>query len=132
MRISDDERDAFDRGEFLRSALGIATGDQNARLGMVAMKAPDGLADFIVGGRGYCAGIENDQAGVRCGSGGREAFGDEAGFNGGAVGLGGAAAEVFDEESIHYIDGSWTEADEGVGRRPGGSAPQGLPDCGYG
>ena len=73
---------------------------------MIAMHAADGLADFVVGGCGYSTRVEDDEAGLVSGCGGRETFGGEAGFDGGSVGLGGAAAEVFYEEAVHCIYGS--------------------------
>src|SRR5580704_254719 len=80
---------------------------------MIAMHAAHGLANFIVGGRGYGAGVEDDQGRVGGGRGGGESFRGQAGFDGGSVGLGGAAVEVFYEESIHCINGSWRRAGQG-------------------
>jgi len=74
------------------------------------MHAADGLAHFIVGGRSYGAGVENDQSGFRGRRNGREALCSQAGFDGGSVGLGGSAAEIFYEESIHCIYRSWSIA----------------------
>jgi hypothetical protein len=70
---------------------------------MIAMEAAHGLPHLVVGGRGDGAGIENDQPRVGCGGGGRESFRGEAGLNGGAISLRGAASEVLDEESFHYL-----------------------------
>jgi len=69
MGISDDQGDAFDGGEFLGGALGVAAGDEDAGLGMVAMEFANGLAHFIVGGGGDGAGVEHDQAGIGGGGG---------------------------------------------------------------
>jgi hypothetical protein len=78
------------------------------------MQAAHGLANFIIGGRGYGAGVDDDQASFGGGRGGGESFRGQAGFDGGSVGLGGAAAEVFYPESIHCINGSWRRAGPGL------------------
>src|ERR1700722_17238338 len=77
------------------------------------MHAAHGLANFIVGGRGYGAGVEDDQGRVGGGRGGGEPLRGQAGFNGGSVGLGGGAAEVFLEKSIPCFKGSWRRAGQG-------------------
>jgi hypothetical protein len=116
VRISYYQRHAFDACQFLRGPLRVAAGDQNASLRMVAMHAADGLADFVVGGCGYGAGVENDQAGFSGGRGGRKAFRCEAGFDGGSVGLGGSAAEVFYEKTVHYVYVSWLSCESWLSR----------------
>ena len=64
MGISNDEGDSFESGEFFGRALGITPGDENAGIGAFAMDAADHLADFIVGGGSYGAGVEDDEVGV--------------------------------------------------------------------
>ena len=108
MRIADDQRNAFDRGQFLRGALRVASGDQNARVRVIAVHTAHGLAHLIVGGRGDGAGVEDDQIRIRGGSGGGKTFRGQAGFNGGTVGLGGSTAEVFYEEAVHCIYVNWS------------------------
>ena len=62
-----------------------------------------GVAGLGVGGGGYCAGVEDDDGG-RCGIGGRGAATvEELAFEGGAVGLGGTAAEVFYVVGGHLV-----------------------------
>ena len=69
MRVSDDQGYAFDGGQFLGGALGVAAGDQDAGSRMVAMNFSDGLAHFVVGGGGHGAGVEHDQSRVGSGCG---------------------------------------------------------------
>ena len=112
MGISHDQRDAFHAGQLLGRALRVAACDQNACLGMVAMDPAHGLAHFVVGGRGNGAGVEHDQAGAGGGRAGRKPFGGETGFDSGSISLGGAAAEIFYPEMLHYIYGNrsaWLE-----------------------
>jgi hypothetical protein len=60
-----------------------------------------GVAGLGVGGGGYCAGVQDDDAG-RGGIGdGVIATIEELAFEGGAVGLGCAAAELLDVEGGH-------------------------------
>jgi hypothetical protein len=63
----------------------------------------DGVAGLGVGGGGYGAGVEDDDGG---GCGIRRwgaAAVEELAFEGGAIGLGGAAAELLYEEGGHFI-----------------------------
>jgi hypothetical protein len=64
----------------------------------------DGIACLGVGGSGYGAGVEDDDGG-RCGIGGGGAAAvEELAFEGGAVGLCGAAAELLDVEGGHGVE----------------------------
>ncbi len=66
------------------------------------MDFADGIAGLGVGGRGYRAGIEdNDGGGGRIGRGGIATV-EELTFESGAISLGGAAAELLDEEGGHF------------------------------
>jgi hypothetical protein len=63
----------------------------------------DGVAGLGIGGGGYCTGVEDDDG--SCGGiGGLGAAAiEELTFQGGAVGLGGTAAELVDVESGHLF-----------------------------
>ncbi len=67
---------------------------------MITMDAAHGLAQFVVGGGGDRTCVEHDQVRIARFGNGCEAFRGKAGFNRGAVGLGGAAAEVFEVEAL--------------------------------
>ncbi len=93
--------DAGQRGQLIGRALGIAAGDENARLRIFAMDAAHGLAHVFVGERSDGAGVQNDEVGGAAIGSGFEAAGDELGFEGRAIGLVGATTEVLDEEAGH-------------------------------
>jgi len=95
VRVADDMRDTAQGSDFLGSALRIAAGDDDAGLGILALNAADGGAGILISGRGHCAGIEYDDRGLARGGGARKAEFLELTFERGAVGLGGAATEVF-------------------------------------
>lgn len=67
------------------------------------MNATDSLAKLVVSCGGDGAGIQDDQIGARCASGISEPAGSEGGFDGRSIGLRGAAAEGFDEESLQRL-----------------------------
>ena len=62
--VADDGGDTGDAGEFFRSALGIAAGDDDARVRVEAMRAADVGAGFAVGFGGDAAGVDDDHIGV--------------------------------------------------------------------
>ena len=93
VRIADDQSHAGQSGDFLRRALRVAAGDDDARLGLRAMDAADGLAKLVVGGRGDGAGVQDDEVGVGKIVGGAETARSEPGFEGGPIGLRSAASE---------------------------------------
>ena len=63
MRIADDPGDAFERGDFFRSALGVTAGDNNARAGIGAMDLPDGIAGLRIGRSRDRAGVQHHDIG---------------------------------------------------------------------
>jgi len=100
--IADDPGNARECGEFFGSALGVAAGDDKAGGGILAVNLANGVASLSVGGSGYGAGVE-DYDGGRCWIGGGAATTiEELAFDSGAVGLGGAAAELLDVEGRHF------------------------------
>ena len=101
--VADDPGDAGESGEFLGGALGVTAGDDDAGGGIVGVKFADGVAGLSVcrGGDGAC--VDDDDVGgggVNCR---REAAIAELALDGGAVGLRGAAAELFDVEGGHIL-----------------------------
>ncbi len=65
------------------------------------MDAADETAGVDVGPVGDGAGVENDEVGGGGIAHGEVAVVGEGGFHGGAVGLGGTAAEALDENALH-------------------------------
>ncbi|OLC83221.1 MAG: hypothetical protein AUH66_03100 [Acidobacteria bacterium 13_1_40CM_4_57_6] len=78
--IADDPGDAGKCGQFLGSALGIASGDDDSKGGVGGVKFSNGVAGLGVGGGGDGAGVDDDDI---CG------------------GLRGATTELFDKEAGH-------------------------------
>ena len=102
MGVADNERDAGENGEFFRSALGVAACDENPGRGILEMNFANGVAGLCVGGGCDGAGVDDDEFGVLWGGGWRAAAVTELALDRGTVGLGGAAAELFDVEGRHF------------------------------
>lgn len=103
MGIADNPRNTGKRGEFLGSALGVAAGDDEEDGRILRVNLSNGVAGLGIGGSGYGAGVEDDDGRRgRVGGGGKAAI-EELAFDGGAVGLRGAAAELLDEEGGHLL-----------------------------
>src|SRR5882762_9613691 len=99
--IADDPGDTGERGQFFGSALGITAGDDDANGGVGGMKLANGVAGLGVGGGGDGAGVDDDDVGGGGRGSGSAATVEQLALQGGAVGLGGAATELFDEKSRH-------------------------------
>ena len=103
MRVADDQADAGEFCDLFGGALRVASGDDDAGVGVLALHAADGGAGVLIGRSGDGAGVEDDDGGV-CGFvGARESLLFELTFEGRAIGLRGAAAEVFDVISGHML-----------------------------
>ena len=101
MRIADDPGDALEGSKFFGSALGVAAGYDEADSGVGSVKLANGVASLRVCRSGDGAGVENDDVSSGgCGGGGAAAV-EQLALDGGAIGLRGAAAELFDEEGRH-------------------------------
>ena len=100
MAVADNGGDAWNVGEFFRSALGVATGGDDARFGVEAMGAADVGAGFAVGFGGDAAGVDDDHIGLVGLVVVRSGIAEESG-DGFTVGAGGATAKVFD------VEGGW-------------------------
>ena len=101
MGIANDEGDAREGGDFFGGALGVATGDDDASGRVRGVDFADGVAGLGIGSGGDGAGVEHDHVGSvgLCGRG--AALFAQLTFNGGAIGLGGATAELLDVERGH-------------------------------
>src|SRR5215471_17391861 len=101
MRITDNDRDAGECGEFFRSALSVATGDDNTSGGVSRVNFADGVACLGVRGGGNRAGIEDHDIGRGRIGGHDRALLAELALDGGTIGLRGAATELLDVECAH-------------------------------
>lgn len=101
MRVADDVGYAGKSGKLFGGALGVATGDNEASCGVLRVKLADGVASLGIGSGGYGTRVENDEgSGERVGSRGATEV-EKLAFEGGAIGLSGAATELLDEEGGH-------------------------------
>ena len=94
MGVADHGGNAGEGGDFLRSALRITSGDDDFCQGILAFNAADGGPRVLIRSVGDGAGVENDEIGL----GGRSMSQPtrfELAFERGAIGLRGAAPEVF-------------------------------------
>ena len=92
------------RRQFLGRALRVAAGHQNAGRGIFAMHAAHGLAHVFIGRGGDGAGVEHHEiGGRRARRAASKPLRGEQRFESGAIGLGGAAAEILDEELPHFF-----------------------------
>ena len=101
MGVADDLSHTRQGREFFGRTLGIASGDDNLRLGIFSVHASNRGSSVLVGGSGDGAGVQYDN--VRC----REvadAFQTaflELTFDGGTVGLGGATTKILYVKTSH-------------------------------
>ena len=103
--VSDDLGDSGKRGNFRRRALRIAAGHDDLGLGIIAVNAADGSTGILIGGGCDGAGIQDDKFSFHSSRGTGKATLLELMLNGSAVGLGGAAAEIFNvkgRNGIHW------------------------------
>ena len=99
--ISHDPGYAFQRGNFLRRSLRVASRDQNFCQRIFAPYAPDGRTRILVGGSGDGAGIQDNQFCLIRGSGLIQPFRGKLLLYGGAIRLRGAAAKVLHKKTGH-------------------------------
>lgn len=100
--VADDGGDAGQRGDFCGGTLGVASGDNDVCIRILAADAADGGAGVLIGGAGDGASIQYDDFGIG-GFGAMMTARFELAFEGGAVGLRGAASEVLDVKRGHEI-----------------------------
>ena len=99
--IADNIGDPGEGSEFFGGTLGVATGYDDASGGIGGVELADGVAGLRVGGRGYGAGVEDDDVGDGRVRGKGIALLAELALDGGTIGLRGPAAELLDKESAH-------------------------------
>jgi len=99
--IADNERDAREGRKFFRGALSVTAGDKDFGGRILRVNFANGIAGLCIGGGSDGAGVDDDELGVLRRSRRGAAAIKELAFDGGAVGLGGATAELFDVEGRH-------------------------------
>ena len=101
MRIADDPGYAGKCGQLFGSALSVTTGDDDADGGVGGVEFSNGVASLGVGGGRDRAGVDDDDVG----GGGRDGKGTttvkQLALEGSAIGLSGAATELFYNEARH-------------------------------
>src|SRR5438045_1496609 len=107
--IADDPGNARESCEFFGGALGVAPSDNQADGRVGSVKFANGVAGLCVGGGGDGAGVEDNDVGSCGRGGGGETAVKQLALDGGTIGLRGAAAELFDEESRHLKKRIYTE-----------------------
>ena len=101
--IADDEGNSGETGDLLRGALRVTTGDNDASGRIRRVDFADGVAGLSVCGGGDGASIENNDVRRRAIERDGAALIPQLALDGGAVGLCGATAELFDVESSHVM-----------------------------
>jgi hypothetical protein len=101
--VADDHGHAWESGDFFRGALRVATCDHDLGAGILAAYAADGGAGVLVRAGSHGAGVHYYHGGLGGSGGAGHAALFELAFEGGAVGLRGAAAEVFYVVSGHLV-----------------------------
>jgi len=101
--IADDAGNAGETSDVLRGALGVTTSDNDARGRIGRVDLADGVAGLSVGCSSDGASIENDHVGRRAIGRGGAALVAQLALDGGAIGLRGATAKLFDIEGGHVV-----------------------------
>ncbi len=101
MGIADYPANTGDIRQFLGSALGVAPGDNDLTIGILAVDSTDGIANVLIRRRGYGARIEHDDLGFLGLFGTGQPTLNELALNGSAICLSGAASEIFHVEAGH-------------------------------
>ena len=101
--IADDAGNAGETSNVLRGALRITTSDNDARGRIGRVDLADGVAGLRVGCGSDGASIENDHVGRRAIGRGGAALVAQLALDGGAIGLRGATAKLFDIEGAHVV-----------------------------
>ncbi len=100
--ISHHPFDARHGGQFIGCALRVATRHQDAGRGVLAMHAAHGLAHVFIRSLGDGTGIQHYQIRLAALRHRFQTLGGKKCFESGAIGLGGPAAEVLNEELTHW------------------------------
>ena len=103
VRIADDQLDAWQRRNFLRGPLGIASCDHDLAIRVFAMNAPDRGPRILVGGGCHRTGIQNHDLGVIRVRGSFQPPFLELALNSGPIGLRCPATEILNVETRHPL-----------------------------
>lgn len=103
MTISDHCADAVQAGELVRRALGIAAGDDDFCLGVVAVNAANKRTRAAVGISGDAASIDDDNAGAGNICGRAQTIPAQTGGDGFAIGAAGTAPKILNMVFCHVI-----------------------------
>jgi len=101
VRVADHLRDAGKRRNLIGSALGIATRDQDLAIRVAAPDAANRSTSVLFRSRSYCTGIKDYVISPGGSLGTLQPPISELLLDGGSVGLGGAAAEIFYVKAGH-------------------------------
>src|SRR5258708_6152932 len=100
--IADDKADAWESRDFFGRALGVTTGYEDARCRIGSVNFANGVAGLRISRGGDCAGVENYDVGQRRIGRERAALFAQLAFDGRAIRLGGATAELLDKKGAHW------------------------------
>ena len=100
--IAYDMGDAREDGQFFWCALSVTSGDENFGGGVLRVDFANGVAGLRVSSGSDGAGIDDDEFGCVWGGSGAAATVKQLPLDGGAIGLCGAASELFDVEASHF------------------------------
>jgi hypothetical protein len=89
--------------------LGIASGDDNFCQRILALHTSNRRSRILVGGICHCTGVQDYEVGLSRGGAG-ETSSVELEFQGSAVGLGGAASEIFNVVGGHGMNHDYRSA----------------------
>ena len=104
MRITDDLTHAGQSCQFFRSALRIASGDDDPAAGILPMDTANSRPHVLVCGGGHGAGIKDDDSCLRRPTSPVQSQFLELPFDRGPVGLRSPAAEVLHVEAFHVLN----------------------------
>ena len=95
MRVADHAAYAWQGRDFVRSALGVASSDEDAGRWIGAVDATNGRAGVLVSGAGDGTCVQHDHVGIGRGGSADKSTLTELTLNCCAIGLGGSTAEIF-------------------------------------
>jgi len=100
--IADNEGYAWENRDFFGGALSVTAGYEDARCRIGGVNFANGVSGLRVGRGGDGAGVENHDVGRRRIGRERAALFAQLAFDGRAIRLGGAAAELLDKKGAHW------------------------------
>ena len=102
MRISHHPAHAFERCDFLRRPLRVATGHQDLAIGILPVNSADGGAGIGIGRCGDGAGVQHHHGSVASAA-SRQSTRFQRALNGGAIGLLRPAAKIHHLKSFRHM-----------------------------